>query len=417
MAMGLAAAVAIAAPAVARAAELDCADLHAQITKSGEVPQFTIDPSTSTVKVETTAGSCRESIEEWSAREWPAAPRRRAKSSSAAPAKKTRPRPGETLTTTPFQPDRPHQDKAEDVAKPKPILPEPPAAAPVEPFQTHPDMATEKPPAPLAEPRAEAPPAAPSAAPSATRPPPRGCNPVTTVWHAGEYQFHGRAYRLKRVFTIDKNGDTVVDNVGFLLVSPGGQQLDLRYNAVPGGMSARDVAGLALVSEAVIPTLCFATVDFDALAATANQEKPAPLFQEPDLAAEYADLQSGKTPPGGGVVEPPKTSNTFGIVIAAASGVFGTVVVLGLAAFFTRRKWRPLLAGRKGEDGEDDDEDEDVGRPRTSSRLDDDDDDEGDEGGKKKSGRGGGLKWLKWPFGKKKPANEDSADDEGDLAA
>jgi len=84
-----------------------------------------------------------------------------------------------------------------------------------------------------------------------------------SFWEAGEYDIAGQSYWLKRVYTIDRNNDRRVDDIGFNLVrNDGSSALDLYYYGAPGQKTITMLPGLKLNTEGVISRFCPGEITF-----------------------------------------------------------------------------------------------------------------------------------------------------------
>jgi hypothetical protein len=350
------------------AQEVDCDVIHRHVVESGELPNFIIDPSTDSVTVTTSRGQCRESTVDWTKRDWNGLGNR------VQPAAR------------PQQPQPPPAARQEAPASPPARTASPPAGAefPARPFETHP--AFRKDPAP-AEPTVTAP-AAQDDMPR--RRPPGDCLPLAEFWKPGDVIFNGRTFQIARAFTIDANGDGVVDDVGFRLKSSTGDEADMRYFPRTGSAAAKAIEGLGLADDSVISRLCFGSVDLLAERppepSRAEAPPPPQAFRVPDLASEYARREGGAAPGE----TPAKTGSGFGgtTIWMIGAGGAGLVAVAGAGLFLTRRRWLPAKRGRDDDEKESGDaeaEDGEESKPKAKrSGL------SGLFGGKKAAKRKGG---------------------------
>ena len=204
-------------------------------------------------------------------------------------------------------------------------------------------------------------PAAPEpAAPEPTAPVPTGklCDKfLSEFWKQGNHLIEGTAYWLSQVYTIDRNGDGITENVGFRLQAKGKPDLLISYLADGNQISARSLPRLALPDETLIQRLCFGQLIFAEL----SKKQLVPVdkkkaFKIPDLAREMK-IKTGE------ISEEPETAakgeaeKTIGITIwiSIAAGLFVLFAAGGLIAFLTRRKWLPKL--KKSAEDDDDDND------------------------------------------------------------
>ncbi|MEE9544196.1 MAG: hypothetical protein V3V55_01190 [Rhodospirillales bacterium] len=285
---------------------IGCDTLLHEASKSGEVPKVTLNTSWGIIRIETSLGYCREPVEVW-----------RGRHLQDIPVTKT-----EESKTPKIQ--LPKQVSPKQVS-PKPAVPEP-------------------------------------AAPKPTAPVPTGkpCDKsLSEFWKQGEHSIKGTTYWLSQVFTIDRNGDGIMEDVGFRLKAKGKPDLLIRYFADGDQISARSLSRLALPDETVIPRLCFGQVVFEEpfkVQSVPVEKKKA--FEIPDLAREMK-VKTGE------ISEEPETAakgdaeKTVGtkIWISIAAGLFVLFAAGGLIAFLTRRKWLPKLK-KSAEDEEEDDDDD-----------------------------------------------------------
>ncbi len=85
---------------------------------------------------------------------------------------------------------------------------------------------------------------------------------VTDMWEMGTHSVDNFSYWLTRVFTIDFDGDGATDDVGFLLMSPDHEDIELTYFGGEETRSARDIPGLVIDDESVIKKICFSNKVF-----------------------------------------------------------------------------------------------------------------------------------------------------------
>ncbi len=273
---------------------IDCDILLRETSKSGEVPKVTLDTSWGIIRIETSLGYCREPVEVW-----------RGRHLQDIPVMKTQ------------------ESKTPKIQLPKPAAPEP-------------------------------------AAPEPTAPVPTGklCDKfLSEFWKQGNHLIEGTAYWLSQVYTIDRNGDGITENVGFRLQAKGKPDLLISYLADGNQISARSLPRLALPDETLIQRLCFGQLIFAEL----SKKQLVPVdkkkaFKIPDLAREMK-IKTGE------ISEEPETAakgeaeKTIGITIwiSIAAGLFVLFAAGGLIAFLTRRKWLPKL--KKSAEDDDDDND------------------------------------------------------------
>ena len=102
-------------------------------------------------------------------------------------------------------------------------------------------------------------------------------------WKAGWHIVGGIPHWLDSVHTIDLDGDTWTDNVGFRFKTENGPDVVMRYFAAPGRKSAKSLPDLKLPAEAVIPRLCFGLLTLGRPLTNVFKKKP---FELPDLQKE-----------------------------------------------------------------------------------------------------------------------------------
>lgn len=230
------------------------------------------------------------------------------------------------------------ESKAPKIQLPKPAVPEPAAPKPAAPKPAAPEPAAPKPTAPV--------------------PTGKLCDKsLSEFWKQGKHLIKGTTYWLSQVYTIDRNGDGITEDVGFRLKAKGKPDLLISYLADGNQISARSLPRLALPDETLIQRLCFGQLIFAEL--SKKQLVPVEkkkVFDIPDLAREMK-IKTGE------ISEEPETAakgdaeKTIGttIWISIAAGLFVLFAAGGLIAFLTRRKWLPKLK-KSAEDDDDDDD-------------------------------------------------------------
>ena len=273
---------------------IGCDILLREASKSGEVPKVTLNASWGIIRIETSLGYCREPVEVW-----------RGRHLQDIPVTKTQ------------------ESKTPKIQLPKPAAPEP-------------------------------------AAPKPTAPVPTGklCDKsLSEFWKQGQHSIEGTAYWLSQVYTIDRNGDGITEDVGFRLQAKEKPDLLISYLADGNQISARSLPRLALPDETVIQRLCFGQLIFAEL--SNKQSMPVEkkkAFEIPDLSREMK-VKTGEIseePETAAKGEAEKTVGTT-VWIGIAAGLFILFAAGGLIAFLTRRKWLPKLK-KSAEDDDDDDD-------------------------------------------------------------
>jgi hypothetical protein len=165
---------------------------------------------------------------------------------------------------------------------------------------------------------------------------------IADYWRAGTYQkIEGEQYWLSSVFTIDKNKDKRIDNIGFRLTNSDGNMLVLFYFAPKGELSGRSLKPFRLPDESVIPTLCFGKMSFE----LPSKDRWASEF--PNLSAEIGKSIHGNKKK---TVEADTTQTVWiGILFGAPAGL----LLGGMVAYLIVRK------RRRDDDDEDEDEEDD----------------------------------------------------------
>ena len=169
---------------------------------------------------------------------------------------------------------------------------------------------------------------------------------VGEMWTSGVHEVGGVSAWVHQVHTIDLGGDGRIDNVGFRMRPPEGEDMVLTYFAAAGRMSAKSVPGLALADDSMIARLCFGQATYEApksLIAELEREGP---FKLPDIAQEMAESKKPR--------EGDDADGFMGIWMGIASGAPLGLAVGGIGAYLMRRKRRAEAA--EGEEGDEDEE-------------------------------------------------------------
>jgi len=86
---------------------------------------------------------------------------------------------------------------------------------------------------------------------------------LSNFWNAGEHVVSGEKYWLKRVFTLDRNNDSITDDINFSLVRhDGGDYLNLYYIGETGQNTINLAPSLALSNQSVIAQFCQGDLKF-----------------------------------------------------------------------------------------------------------------------------------------------------------
>lgn len=279
--------------AAADAKEVGCKTLVRSVKATGEVPRVIVNSEKGMVRVEAVIGYCFEPIAQWTARKWE--------------------------NITPLEVDRPQKTQ--------------------ETFQETPQEAT---PAPA---RPRFPPAI-AIQPALPRPGGPCDRRLADYWKTGWHTIGGIFHWLDSVHTIDLDGDTWTDNLGFRFKTENGPDVVMRYFAAPGRKSAKSLPDLKLPAEAVIPRLCFGQLMLGRPLTNVFKKKP---FKLPDLQKEATEkaearARAAKNPDDGAV-----------LWIIAAAGVL--LVGGGGLAFYLVRRRKAAVSDRPvhmdvGEDGD-----------------------------------------------------------------
>jgi len=172
------------------------------------------------------------------------------------------------------------------------------------------------------------------------------------IWKSGWYSIGGQPHWLESVHTIDLDGDTWTDNIGFRFKTDDGPDVVMRYFAAQGQRTAKSFSAFRLESESIIPRICFSRLRFDRPLTNVIKKK---LFEVPnlELEAETKRLERARAAAEG------NSGGSLGIImsIGAALFVFG-----GGVGFFLWRRRIPTGPVEEGE-GEDEDRGEDDTEP------------------------------------------------------
>ncbi len=106
---------------------------------------------------------------------------------------------------------------------------------------------------------------------------------LNEFWFQGGHLIDGQFYWLSDVYTIDHDGNGIVDNIGFRLKSQGVSDIDIRYFAPNGNIQGSEIDKLKLASDKVIPWICFGRISF---AEPPAVEHPNEMLNRPDLARD-----------------------------------------------------------------------------------------------------------------------------------
>jgi len=377
-------------PFVSRAAEISCDQLVEILAQTGENPVIAINFAKETVTIKTTRGFCTESIDAWS--------KRPALSTKAGEKPAVQSKPPPALEPKPEPEPKP---KAKQVTVP---IQEKKYTPPPAPKETAPPADTVPPPAPkqvTPVPVLERPPAAPS------------CRyKVGDVWGSMTVNIEGIDHWLVRAFTMDLDGDRVIDNVNFKFQAKNKSTRELQYFGVAGEISGNAYPALKLRDESVIRHLCFGQQKYK-MPDFFGDKKERALFDvhKPDLAGEKDARDRGITyvRPSTKKQKPKEEETSWWVWLL---GSLGLLLLLGGGGFWFYRRRAKAKDGDKARD-EDGDGDEDG--DDTANRMGDDDEDEDDEDKpEKKKGLGEFFSRFK---GKKKAADandEEDGDEDGD---
>ncbi len=356
-----------ASPSVSRAAEMNCDQLAEILAETGENPAISINTAKETVTLRTSRGFCTEGIDAWSKR--PAVSTKAGKK----PAVRSKPEPKPEL--------KPKQGTVPIQVKKYTPPPAPKQVAPV--------------------PVLESPPTAPS------------CRyQVGDVWGSMTVNIEGIDHWLVRAFTMDLDGDRIIDNVNFKFQAKNKSTRELQYFGVPGEIPGNAYPALKLRDESVIRHLCFGQQKYK-MPDFFGDKKERVLFDvhKPDLAGEKNARDRGVAyvRPSTKKQKPKEEETSWWVWLL---GSFGVALLLGGGGFWFHRLRAKAKDGDKaGEEYGDGDEGEGAG----GEGGDDDEEEEEDGEGKsekKKKGLGGLLSLFKRK--KKKKAADTDEDDDGD---
>jgi len=382
---GLAVALLMAAPfSPAVAAKVSCDQLVEILAQTGENPVIAIDFAKETVTIKTTRGFCTEDIDAWSKR--PAVSLR----SGNKPAVQSKPPPA----LEPEQIPKP-EPQAKQVTIPIQVKKYTPPPAPKEAApagdSVPPPVSKEVAPVPVLE----RPPAAPP------------CRyQVGDVWGSMTVEIEGIDHWLVRAFTIDLDGDRVIDNVNFKFQAKNKSTWELQYFGVAGEISGNAYPALKLRDESVIRSLCFGQQEYK-MPDFFGDKNERVLFDlhKPDLAGEKDARDRGVTyvRPSIKKQKPKEEATSWWGWLA---GSLALLMLLGGGGL-----WFYRLRAKAKDDKKAGDEDEDEDEAGDKRRDDGEDEDDEDKPEKKKKGLGGFFSRFK---GKKKQKNADDEDAAGD---
>lgn len=280
------AAVLLTGPAAAK--EVGCKTLVNSVQKTGEAPRVTINKAKGMVRVEAAIGYCFETIDDWSARSWE--------------------------KTSPVVVDKPPA-KAPSAAPPVPQGTKP---APPPPRKARPK------PTPIQ--------------PALPRPSEPCDQSLKGIWKSGWYSIGGPPYWLDSVYTIDLDGDSWTDNVGFRFKTDDGPDVVMRYFAATGQRTAKSFSALRVASESIIPRICFSRLVFGRPLSNVIKRKP---FELPNLELEARTKRLERA-------RAATKKNSVGILgmVLAVGAAF--LVIGGGTGFFLWTRRKPLV----GKDGD-----------------------------------------------------------------
>ncbi len=275
----------------ADAKEVGCKTLVGSVKATGEVPRVIVNSEKGVVRVEATIGYCFESIAQWTARKWE--------------------------DITPLEVDRPQKTQKTQGTR---------------------QEATR---APALAPETGTPPARPQFPPPTAIQPalPRPSGPcdarLKDYWRVGWHNIGGIPHWLDSVHTIDLDGDTWTDNVGFRFKTENAPDVVMRYFAAPGRKSAKSLPDLKLPAEAVIPRFCFGQLSLGRPLTNVFKKKP---FELPDLQKEATEKAEARAQ----AARNPDNGVALWTLVAAAVGVF-LAGGGGLAFYLARRRKAAVL--------------------------------------------------------------------------
>ncbi len=188
---------------------------------------------------------------------------------------------------------------------------------------------------------------------------PADCNrKLDEFWFQGGHMIKGQFYWLSDVYTIDHDGNGIVDNIGFRLKSQGLPDINIRYFAPKGKIQGSYIDKLRLVSEKVIPWICFGRISFTE---PPKIEQPDKLLSRPDLARDMVAKSSPvekakeetKNKNEGKAKEKKKEKQPSSFMFWLLTGLGILIIGGGGGAFW-------FIKLRHGSDDEDESEDDDA---------------------------------------------------------
>jgi len=191
---------------------------------------------------------------------------------------------------------------------------------------------------------------------------------IGDFWGPGEIDIKGSKYYLSGAFTVDKDGDGWVDNVGFKLKLVGRVGNVIRYFDSPGRLSGQTTPDLKLPNDSDITRLCAGDVMFK-LPKRFQSKEEEKEEKEPEKAPEPGQ-ETVKEPEKEKPEEAPKEKPKKGPSKAAMLVITGAGILLLISGIVTLFLLQPELASRrekkkkeeeaakKAEGGEDGDEEE-----------------------------------------------------------
>jgi len=159
---------------------------------------------------------------------------------------------------------------------------------------------------------------------------------VHDFWGPGEIDIKGSKYYLSGAFTVDKDGDGWVDNVGFKLKLVGRVGNVIRYFDTPGRLSGQTTPDLKLRDDDDISRLCAGDVMFDL------PKRFLPKEEEPEKKPEEPAKEPEKEEPAEEPVEEPKKEDFRPLIVISVAGFM--LMVSGLVTLFLLQ---PELAARR----------------------------------------------------------------------
>lgn len=272
----------------AKAKEVGCKTLVASVKATGEVPRVIVNSDKGMVRVEATIGYCFEPIAQWSARKWEKITPLEVEQSQIPKDKERR----QEATRAPAL--------APETIAPRPQFPPPTAIQPALPRPSGPCDARLK-----------------------------------DYWKVGWHNIGGIPHWLDSVHTIDLDGDTWTDNVGFRFKTENAPDVVMRYFAAPGRKSAKSLPDLKLPAEAVIPRFCFGQLNLGRPLTNVFKKKP---FELPDLQKEAREMAEARAR----AAKNPDNGVALWTLVAAAAGVL-LAGGGGLAIYLVRRRKAAVL--------------------------------------------------------------------------